>query len=180
MDVKIHKFGQPSKEAQQIADKLSNYFSNIDELLDDKRTQEIIKSIQIEKFVPRVKYPGVRMDVVLDQIGIVAVMGNMANIAARCFSSIYHANSGEISEQIFVAHGPANAWWREYRNNSPSDWKYGTGNRLSSHDLRKMIDELYPDLMKVPIIIISLETDTAIQNYLRYCKSKGRTPIRFP
>ena len=152
----------------------------MDVLVDDSRTQAIIKSIQTEKFIPKVKYPGLRMDVVKEQIGILAVMGNKANIGVRCFSTLYHANSGAITEQIFVAHSPANAWWREYRNKDSANWKYTTGNRLSSYDLRRMIDELYPELMQIPVTILSLEQDEAEYNYLRFCKAKGREVISFP
>ena len=180
MEVTIHKIGQTSAQADKIAEKISLMLSQMDVLLDDQRTKSIIQSISNERFVPKVKYPGLRMDAVVEQVGILAVMGNTANIGARCFSSLYHANSGAINEQIFIAHSPANAWWREYRNKSPSDWKFGTGNRLSSYDLRKMVDELYPDLMRIPVTIISVEQDDSVQNYLRFCQMKERVPISFP
>jgi hypothetical protein len=180
MKVKIHKFGHTSSEADILSEKLSSVFSKMDVLVDDSRTQVIIKSIQTEKFIPKVKYPGLRMDVVKEQIGILAVMGNKANIGARCFSTLYHANSGAITEQIFVAHSPANAWWREYRNKDSANWKYSTGNRLSSYDLRKMIDELYPELMRIPVTILSLEQNDSKINYSRFCEINGRVPITFP
>jgi len=180
MEVKVHKFGHPSSEADMLTEKLTSLFSKMDVLVDDKRTQEIIKSFQTQKFIPKVKYPGLRMDVVEGGIGVLAVMGNKANIGARCFSSLYYANHGTITEQIFVAHSPANAWWREYRKKSASDWKYGTGNRLSSFDLRKMIDELYPELMRIPVTILSLEHNDSKINYSRFCEINDRVPITFP
>ena len=140
MDIKSLIIGKSSENGKSVATKLSNRLKHIEKLVSDSDVKSVIKSLEGSLDI-KPKYPGLRMDAIIDGIGIVCVMGNMQAIGTRCFSSLYYKNKGVINEQIFVSHSPANAWQHEYKDGKTC--KPSNGNRITSIDLRKMIDEIY-------------------------------------
>lgn len=171
-------YGTPSQQHLEVLNEITQLLSPLNKLVSDDETKPALKSLT-GAIHPKRKYPGLRMDAIVNDIGVVCVMGNMLAIGTRCFSSLFHTNDGSIKEQIFVTHGPCNAWMHEYKKGNKK-FKPTNGNRIDSLHVKEMIDDIFPTLMKVPVSIVSLQDDTSYAKYHQYFQTVPQEPRLFP
>ena len=80
-------------------------------------------------------------------------------------SALYHFNAGTISEIIFIAHSPANAW---YQNNAKKPKKVnGNGNRATSESLLDLIGEV-SNVVDLPISVIKITDAVCLEEYNKH------------
>ena len=178
MQVTYLTYGNPSSQHLAVLDEIVHLLSPLNKLVSDDETKPALKSLT-GAVHPKMKFPGMRMDAVVNGVGVVCVMGNMLAIGTRCFSSLFHANDGTISEQIFVTHAPCNAWMHEYRKGNKI-MKVSNGNRIDSKHVKDMLDEIHPNLMKVPVSIISLQDHESYRQYHQFFRTVPQEPRVFP
>jgi hypothetical protein len=178
MQVTYLTYGNPSNQHLAVLDEIVHLLSPINKLLSDRETKPALQSLTGASH-PKMKFPGLRMDAVVNGVGVVCVMGNMATIGTRCFSSLFHANDGKIREQIFVTHAPCNAWMHEYKKGDKIMTR-DNGNRTDSKYVKDMLDEIHPNLMKVPVSIISLQDHESYRQYHQFFRTVPQEPRVFP
>ena len=153
-EYKIISKTEASVESRKICQLLVENLNQIEDIVMDADCKKAIQKIRRGSYIPKYSKTELRLDLVFeDKVGVVSSMGTTAIISRRMLAALYHYNSGTISEIIFVAHSPANAW---YQNNAKKPKKVnGNGNRATSESLIGLIEEI-SESIDLPITVIEL------------------------
>ena len=162
-ECKIISKTEASSETREICQLLIENLNQIEGIVMDADCKKAIQKIRRGSYIPKYNKTELRLDLVFeDKVGVVSSMGTTAIISRRMLSALYHYNGGTISEIIFVAHSPANAW---YQHNAKKPRKEnGNGNRATSESLLGLIDEI-SNVVDLPISVIEITDKVCIDEF---------------
>jgi hypothetical protein len=162
-ECKIISKTEGSIESRKICQLLVENLNQIEGSVMDADCKKAIQKIRRGSYIPKYSKTELRLDIVFeDKVGVVSSMGTTAIISRRLLSALYHFNAGTISEIIFIAHSPANAW---YQNNAKKPNKVnGNGNRATSESLLGLIEEI-SESIDLPITVIELTDKICLEEY---------------
>ena len=163
---KIISKTEGSVESRKICQLLIDNLNQIEGSVMDVDCKRAIQKIRRGSYIPKYSKTELRLDLVFeDKVGIVSSMGTTAIISRRMLSALYHFNAGTISEIIFIAHSPANAW---YQNNAKKPKKVnGNGNRATSESLLDLIGEV-SNVVDLPISVIKITDAVCLEEYNKH------------
>lgn len=152
-----------SVESREVCQLLIDNLNQIEGSVMDADCKRAIQKIRRGSYIPKYSKAELRLDLVFeDKVGVVSSMGTTAIISRRMLSALYHFNARTISEIIFIAHSPANAW---YQNNAKKPKKVnGNGNRATSESLLNLIEEI-SESIDLPITVIELTDSICLEEY---------------
>lgn len=169
-ECKIISKAEASIETREFCQLLIDNLNQIETSVTDADCKKAIQKIRRGSYIPHYSKTELRLDLVFeDKVGVVSSMGTTAIISRRMLSALYHYNAGTISEVVFVAHSPANAW---YQNNAKKPKKVnGNGNRATSESLLNLIEEI-SESIDLPITVIELTDSICLDEYNNHFSHK--------
>jgi len=153
LKISTHMLNNPNQDAVEVASRLVDGFTSISEILSDNQVKQIISDILPSANSTQYKNVEVRMDYIIENVGIVSCMGTSAIISRRILASLHYHFQEMIDSVILIAQSYENTIIQANKNKIKP--QKGNGNRASATALLETITDLQ-STFSCPVIILEL------------------------